>query len=346
MSRTGSVLVLGLLSACGAQSSTQDPVAGTHAGSGGAPSGLAGSSGIGGIAAVAVSGAAGVGVLSGGVGGRAAASAGGGQTSSGGAAMVGGLGGLETSGVAGATDASAGKANGGGGGAVGAACKLAQDCVVPETDPPGCAEALCGNGHCSFAARDSDRDRYASSVCVAKDPTVRVNVGKDCDDANPAIRPFANELCNGVDDDCDGVIDVQEGSAGTNPPAPGAHLVCSGGTWYATSWHIDFQIFGAAALGPVGPCTVIHLQLADSHGNVLPISVPNTLFKIVKITEPNYFTADLDLAVLSGLPSTTRASVLNIFADSGTVSPEMQGPSEVINFGFYVQAMGVPFLLH
>ena len=31
--------------------------------------------------------------------------------------------------------------------------------------------------------------------------------GRDCDDANAAINPDADEVCNGVDDDCDGATD-------------------------------------------------------------------------------------------------------------------------------------------
>jgi hypothetical protein len=32
-------------------------------------------------------------------------------------------------------------------------------------------------------------------------------VGEDCDDADPAVFPGATEVCNDVDDDCDGLID-------------------------------------------------------------------------------------------------------------------------------------------
>ena len=32
----------------------------------------------------------------------------------------------------------------------------------------------------------------------------------DCDDANPAVHPGAEEACNGVDDDCDGAVDAED----------------------------------------------------------------------------------------------------------------------------------------
>ncbi|MCB9763746.1 MAG: FG-GAP repeat protein [Alphaproteobacteria bacterium] len=37
----------------------------------------------------------------------------------------------------------------------------------------------------------------------------------DCDDADPAVHPEADERCNGVDDDCDGDIDEDASDAGT-----------------------------------------------------------------------------------------------------------------------------------
>ena len=57
---------------------------------------------------------------------------------------------------------------------------------------------------------DADRDGYGdpdAMVRACEVPTGHVSTGDDCDDANSSIFPGAEELCNGVDDDCDGVAD-------------------------------------------------------------------------------------------------------------------------------------------
>ncbi len=76
---------------------------------------------------------------------------------------------------------------------------------------PG-APDKCGNGIAENCAADSpcggndkDGDGYATPF--------------DCNDANKDIHPFAVELCNGVDDDCDGLTD--EG----NPDPTGKPMV-------------------------------------------------------------------------------------------------------------------------
>ena len=48
----------------------------------------------------------------------------------------------------------------------------------------------------------------------------------DCDDGNPAVNPGAEEVCSGLDDDCDGVGDAPD-CFGTPLPAPGCAASCS-----------------------------------------------------------------------------------------------------------------------
>ncbi len=56
---------------------------------------------------------------------------------------------------------------------------------------------------------DADGDGYGGTGFTAcTQPSGTVTVGGDCDDSSAAIHPGADEYCNGVDDDCDGSVDV------------------------------------------------------------------------------------------------------------------------------------------
>ena len=83
----------------------------------------------------------------------------------------------------------------------------------------------------TFADTDADDDGHPAS--------------EDCDDQNASVFPGAPELCNGVDDDCDGTIDEEASDAST---------------WFADT---DADGFGDAA-APARACTVPADHVADS----------------------------------------------------------------------------------
>jgi len=90
---------------------------------------------------------------------------------------------------------------------------------------PNCIDYLL-NGLCP----DADGDGYADIACG----------GTDCDDTNVLVFPGANEICDGLDNDCDGAIDELPDNDGdgfnvcddcddTNAAVyPGAPEVCDG----------------------------------------------------------------------------------------------------------------------
>jgi hypothetical protein len=84
--------------------------------------------------------------------------------------------------------------------------------------------------------RDVDTDGYgvtANPLQQCSQPAGYVANSTDCNDANAAIHPGATEVCNAIDDDCDGVVD--DGATGTS-------------TWYADA---DGDAFGDAAASVV-----------------------------------------------------------------------------------------------
>src|SRR4051794_20557115 len=61
------------------------------------------------------------------------------------------------------------------------------------TCAPCASEEKCSGGKCVAVTTDADGDG--------------VPLKNDCNDHDPAIHPGAPEVCNGVDDNCDGKID-------------------------------------------------------------------------------------------------------------------------------------------
>jgi hypothetical protein len=67
--------------------------------------------------------------------------------------------------------------------------------TVTATDPAGLATTASVSF--SVVLRDADGDGYENAGLG----------GRDCDDGDPTVNPDGIEVCNGIDDDCDGVID-------------------------------------------------------------------------------------------------------------------------------------------
>ncbi|MFZ9915633.1 MAG: putative metal-binding motif-containing protein, partial [Phycisphaerales bacterium] len=89
----------------------------------------------------------------------------------------------------------------------------AEVCDASNTDEDcdGSADDLDADGATGKTSwyTDADADTYgagsATSACDA--PSGRVGNNLDCNDSNAAINPAATDLCDGVDNNCDGTID-------------------------------------------------------------------------------------------------------------------------------------------
>lgn len=100
----------------------------------------------------------------------------------------------------GGTTAAGGATSAGGqGGTTNASSTTTSCCTL--TDPVHCR---CIEANCIVAAVDADGDTFGTTACVAAP-------GTDCDDSKSAINPGATEVCDLVDNDCDGKIDIFDG---------------------------------------------------------------------------------------------------------------------------------------
>ncbi len=112
-------------------------------------------------------------------------------------------------------------------------CAAGETCV----DGVNSHTCVCPGGLKTFY-RDADGDGYGTSsnsvvACVA--PGGYVTNALDCNDGNAGIRPGVAEVCNNVDDNCNGSVDEGNpgGGASCNTGQQGicaaGTLVCSGG---------------------------------------------------------------------------------------------------------------------
>lgn len=111
----------------------------------------------------------------------------------------------------------------------------------------------CSAGACSSAPVDADMDGHNTSV--------------DCDDANPAVYPGADDPCgDGVDANCDGVDACPGDDAGTDADLPDGAIVLDGGPGSDAGVGVDdpprVVVGGCAASGGGSPAGLLVLLLA------------------------------------------------------------------------------------
>jgi hypothetical protein len=97
--------------------------------------------------------------------------------------------------------------------------------------------------------RDADGDGFEDSACCNPVPTGRFdsNCGPDCDDGDRDVRPGAQELCDGKDNNCNGVVDegcICAPGATRQCPQPGA---CAAGVETC----VDGRTYSACSIAPV-----------------------------------------------------------------------------------------------
>ncbi|SDY39004.1 putative metal-binding motif-containing protein, partial [Myxococcus xanthus] len=88
------------------------------------------------------------------------------------------------------------------------ACGAGQVCVLG-----ACQKSPCGSASPSVAYLDADGDGFAavnapSRVFCGAVPAGYASTLGDCDDLRAEAYPGAPELCNGLDDNCDGQIET------------------------------------------------------------------------------------------------------------------------------------------
>jgi hypothetical protein len=128
-----------------------------------------------------------------------------------------------------------------------------ESCNGKDDDCDGVTDPEDANG-CKVFYKDQDGDGYGLDTavrCLCKaEGAYTAQVGGDCDDVHPTAHPDGIEVCNGIDDDCDGTID--------GPGLPGcvAYYLDADGDGYGDGkqWKCYCGPFGGYTTPEKGDC--------------------------------------------------------------------------------------------
>ena len=188
----------------------------------------------------------------------------------------------------------------------GATCQVGVGCTggasmmcVPDgngctADPPTCDAA---SGMCLHPPRDEDRDGYPAAFVNG----MACTGGTDCNDANANVHPGATEICNGIDDNCNGQVD-EGGVCGMPGPDSCATEQAIALTHGGTMWT------GAASGTTVGDTDNYRSMCSDASGGAAP---PNGAADAVYYIDVP-FTGGLaaDVTISTNNPGTNYDSVV------------------------------------
>jgi hypothetical protein len=176
---------------------------------------------------------------------------------------------------------------------------------------------VCAAGGGARSSEDADGDGFAALAApCAGGPLPR----SDCDDATMATHPGATDVCNDVDDDCDGAVDGEPSATASCTLAHGAPI-CTSGACAIASCDSGYHACGAAcaandSVASCGssctPCTVPTFGAAScdatSCGFVCDAGYRSTGTACVPIAPPRPI-SPLSTATVSTMRPTLRWSL-------------------------------------
>ena len=204
---------------------------------------------------------------------------------------------------------------------------------------------------------DADGDNYgnvASSTQTCNGaPSGYVSNSNDCDDNNTAVNPAATEVCNSIDDNCDGVTDEGCGGCGAPGPISGPASLCaptgqqitysvatvpgaSAYNWTVPSGTIIVSGQGTNTLVVRWPFSVIHSGLSGdicvtytatcgtSAPSCLPISIQLSIPVRPNSISGNALACDGDIVTYS-VAALARATTYNWTVPAGATITNGQG---------------------